>query len=61
MPGVSRGARATGPTPVVSERLFRAARSFEIYNEALRYHGAHVEPIAPTEDSDHALCVAEFG
>ena len=45
---------------LVSERLFRAARSFEIYNEALRYHGAHIEPIAPTEDSDHALCVAEF-
>jgi endonuclease/exonuclease/phosphatase family metal-dependent hydrolase len=45
---------------LVSERLFRAARNFEIYNEALRYHGAHVEPIAPTEDSDHALCVAEF-
>ena len=45
---------------LVSERLFRSARSFEIYNEALRYHGAHVEPIAPTEDSDHALCVAEF-
>jgi len=45
---------------LVSERLFRAATNFEIYNEALRYHGAHVEPIAPTEDSDHALCVAEF-
>lgn len=45
---------------LVSERLFRAARSFEIYNEALRYHGPHIEPIAPTEDSDHALCVAEF-
>ncbi len=45
---------------LVSERLFRAARNFEIYNEALRFHGAHVEPIAPTEDSDHALCVAEF-
>jgi len=46
---------------LVSDRLFRAAKSFEIYNEALRYHGPHVEPIAPTEDSDHALCVAEFG
>lgn len=45
---------------LVSERLFRAARSFEIYNDRLRFHGAHVEPIAPTEDSDHALCVAEF-
>ncbi len=46
---------------LVSDRLFRAAKSFEIYNEGLRYHGPHVEPIAPTEDSDHALCVAEFG
>lgn len=45
---------------LVSERLFRAAKSFHIFNEALRFHGAHVEPIAPTEDSDHALCVAEF-
>lgn len=46
---------------LVSERLFRSAKSFEIYNEDLRYHGPHVEPIAPTEDSDHALCVATFG
>jgi endonuclease/exonuclease/phosphatase family metal-dependent hydrolase len=45
---------------LVSERLFRHARGYEIYNEALRYHGAHVEPILPTEDSDHALCVASF-
>ncbi len=45
---------------LVSERLFRAATGFEIFNESLRFHGAHVEPIAPTEDSDHALCVAEF-
>jgi endonuclease/exonuclease/phosphatase family metal-dependent hydrolase len=45
---------------LVSERLFRAAKSCEIYNEAIRYHGPHIEPIAPTEDSDHALCVAEF-
>lgn len=45
---------------LVSERLFRAAKSYEIFNEALRYHGPHVEPVAPTEDSDHALCVAEF-
>jgi endonuclease/exonuclease/phosphatase family metal-dependent hydrolase len=45
---------------LVSERLLRSAKSFEIYNEALRYHGPHIEPIAPTEDSDHALCVAEF-
>jgi predicted extracellular nuclease len=46
---------------LVSDRLFRAAKSYEIYNEKLRYHGPHIEPIAPTEDSDHALCVAEFG
>jgi endonuclease/exonuclease/phosphatase family metal-dependent hydrolase len=45
---------------LASERLFKAAKTFAIYNEALRYHGPHVEPVAPTEDSDHALCVAEF-
>lgn len=45
---------------LASERLFAAAKKLEIYNEALRYHGPHVEPVAPTEDSDHALCVAEF-
>jgi len=45
---------------LVSERLFRAARNYEIYNEALRYHGPHVDQTPPTEDSDHALCVAEF-
>ena len=46
---------------LVSERLFGFAKGYEIYNEELRYHGEHVEPIAPTEDSDHALCVATFG
>lgn len=46
---------------LVSERLFRAATHYEIFNEALRYHGPHIEPIAPSDDSDHALCVAEFG
>jgi endonuclease/exonuclease/phosphatase family metal-dependent hydrolase len=45
---------------LVSERLFRAAKNYEIFNEKLRYHGPHIEPIAPTDDSDHALCVAEF-
>jgi len=45
---------------LVSERLFRSAKSFAIFNEALRYHGPHVEPVPLTEDSDHALCVAEF-
>ena len=46
---------------LVSERLFGFAKSYEIFNETLRYHGPHIEPIAPTEDSDHALCVATFG
>jgi endonuclease/exonuclease/phosphatase family metal-dependent hydrolase len=46
---------------LASERLFRAATSFAIFNEELRYHGPHLEPIAPTADSDHALCVAQFG
>jgi endonuclease/exonuclease/phosphatase family metal-dependent hydrolase len=45
---------------LVSDRLFRAAKSYEIFNEKLRFHGEHVESVAPTEDSDHALCVAEF-
>ncbi len=46
---------------LVSQRLFGFAKRYEIFNEALRYHGPHIEPIAPTEDSDHALCVATFG
>ena len=46
---------------LVSERLFRAAKSYEIYNEGIRYHGPHDDLVAPTTDSDHALCVAEFG
>ncbi len=46
---------------LVSQRLFGFAKGYQIFNEALRYHGPHVEPIAPTEDSDHALCVATFG
>jgi endonuclease/exonuclease/phosphatase family metal-dependent hydrolase len=46
---------------LVSERLFRAAKSYEIFNEAIRYHGPHNDLAAPTSDSDHALCVAEFG
>jgi endonuclease/exonuclease/phosphatase family metal-dependent hydrolase len=46
---------------LVSERLFGFAKGYEIYNEGLRFHGEHIEPIAPTEDSDHALCVATFG
>ena len=45
---------------LVSARLFGSAKAYEIYNEKLRYHGPHVEPIEATEDSDHALCVATF-
>ena len=33
---------------------------FEIHNEALRYHGPHIDNTPLTEDSDHALCVAEL-
>ena len=46
---------------LASERLFRHVRSFDIYNEKLRYHGPHVDNAPLTEDSDHALCIAEFG
>lgn len=46
---------------LVSERLFRRSKSFAIQNEKLRYHGPHVDDLPLTEDSDHALCVAEFG
>ena len=46
---------------LVSDRLFREVKTFEIYNEALRYHGPHVDQNPPTEDSDHALCVADLG
>jgi endonuclease/exonuclease/phosphatase family metal-dependent hydrolase len=45
---------------LVSDRLHRALRSYEIHNEALRDHGPHVPDAAITEDSDHALCVAQF-
>jgi endonuclease/exonuclease/phosphatase family metal-dependent hydrolase len=54
-----------GPTLIdhllVSRRLRHALRDFEIHNEALRYHGPHVDDAPITTDSDHALCVAEFG
>lgn len=46
---------------LASPRLFGLLKSCEIYNEALRHHGPHVEPVQPTEDSDHALCIATFG
>lgn len=45
---------------LLSERLHRALRSFEIHNENLRYHGPHVDDTPLTEDSDHALCVVEI-
>lgn len=45
---------------LVSEALHRALHGFEIHNETLRYHGPHLEETPLTEDSDHALCVAEF-
>lgn len=45
---------------LLSERLFRALRHYEIHNENLRYHGPF-DPNTPlTVDSDHALCVAEL-
>lgn len=46
---------------LLSERLHRARTRVEIFNEALRNHGPHVDGITPlTEDSDHALVVAAF-
>lgn len=45
---------------LLSERLHRALRVFEIHNEALRYHGPYVDEPPLTEDSDHALCLAEL-
>jgi predicted extracellular nuclease len=46
---------------LVSERLFRFVRSFHIQNDKLRYHGSYLNDAPLTADSDHALCVAEFG
>lgn len=55
---------AGGPSQIdhilVSERLYRSVHAFEIQNEALRYHGPHVDEPPLTEDSDHALCVLEL-
>jgi predicted extracellular nuclease len=45
---------------LVSKSLFSQLQTFEIYNEDLRYHGAYADAVVPTEDSDHALCVASF-
>lgn len=46
---------------LISARLASALRSFEIHNEALRDHGPHVDDGPMTEDSDHALVLAQFG
>jgi endonuclease/exonuclease/phosphatase family metal-dependent hydrolase len=46
---------------LASPNLFERARVCEIYNENLRSHGSHdAGGSAPTDDSDHALCVAHF-
>ncbi|HVH47979.1 MAG TPA: endonuclease/exonuclease/phosphatase family protein [Labilithrix sp.] len=45
---------------LLSERLHRALRHFEIHNENLRYHGPFTGEPPLTVDSDHALCVAEL-
>ena len=45
---------------LLSERLHRGLRHFEIHNENLRYHGPHIDDTPLTEDSDHALCLAEL-
>lgn len=45
---------------LLSERLHRALRHFEIHNENLRYHGPFSPDTPLTVDSDHALCVAEL-
>lgn len=46
---------------LLSERLHRAKREVAIFNEALRYHGPHVDDTPLTEDSDHALVTVTFG
>lgn len=46
---------------LASRRLFDAMTRISIQNEALRYHGPHAEVVPLSEDSDHALLVAEFG
>lgn len=45
---------------LLSDRLHRALRTYEIHNENLRYHGPFVGDQPLTVDSDHALCVAEL-
>ncbi|MBX3227369.1 MAG: endonuclease/exonuclease/phosphatase family protein [Labilithrix sp.] len=67
MPAERRFSSFHGGAPILidhilcSDRLHRALTSFEIHNEALRYHGPYVEgEVELTVDSDHALNVAEF-
>lgn len=45
---------------LVSRRLHAALREVEIFNEALRDHGAYADDPPLAEDSDHALCLATF-
>lgn len=45
---------------LLGERLHRAVTGVHFYNEELRDHGPHVEPVPLTADSDHALCVVEL-
>jgi endonuclease/exonuclease/phosphatase family metal-dependent hydrolase len=56
-----RGGRSLIDHVLLSERLYAALRHTEIHNEALRDHGILEGEEGPTEDSDHALCVAELG
>ncbi len=46
---------------LLSARLHASLRHAEIHNEALRYHGPYADGEGITEDSDHALCMAELG
>lgn len=46
---------------LVSARLAHLLTTYEVHNESLRDHGPHVEDGPLTEDSDHALVLAEFG
>ena len=65
----TRGSRRSRPASIdsISRRTYSSvcartsSKSVEIFNEQLRYHGPYVEGAIPlTEDSDHALVVAEF-
>jgi predicted extracellular nuclease len=56
-----RGGRSLIDHILLSERLHRALQKVEIHNDHLRDHGPLKPEDGPTEDSDHALCVAELG